>query len=179
MAKLSRKAANILLLLSGVASIILGLWAFWDPQDTLLLFASLIGLAALVSGVLALAAYVGGERRWHRGWVLARGIIDMLIGVLLLWNVGITAAVLPWVMAFWAIFAAILYLSQALSMHSAGVKGWGMLLISALLAGIVGLLMLLIYPFGVFVVTFNIGFFLIFLGVSTLVAASSALSSSD
>lgn len=167
---------RLLLLVSGVCLILLGLWALIEPAQTLLLLVGLIGAGALISGVCYLLAYFFTNRppSGDRGWMLVRGLIDIAVGALLLWNIGVAASILPWVVGLWAVFSGALYLAHAVAMKSSARSSWWLMLLSGLLSIVIGVLMIVNPWFGAFVISFQIGFFLLLFGVTSVMAASSS-----
>src|SRR5215212_4464036 len=98
----------------GVAAVLFGLAALIWPGLTLAVLIVLYGAYALVDGIFAVVAGVragGGTRRWL---LLAEGILGVLAGLVALLFPSITALVLLYVIAFWAIFGGILRIVSAI-----------------------------------------------------------------
>lgn len=76
---------RILWLVSGIALILAGIYALFNPTQTILSMATLLGVVTLLSGIFSIAAYftqmgqIAGA-----GWILADGVLDVLLGILLL-----------------------------------------------------------------------------------------------
>ena len=78
-------------LFAGVVMLLLGGMIWFNPFDTLIALAFYIGISFIIAGLFYLvSAY---ELRF--GWYLLVGSFDMLVGVVLISNLGITAASLP------------------------------------------------------------------------------------
>jgi uncharacterized membrane protein HdeD (DUF308 family) len=73
-------AARILFLLLGVLLIVLGILCLRAPQRTIAVLVLLFGISCVVSGVLELFhGFTGGG-----GWAIASGVVNVLIGVVVL-----------------------------------------------------------------------------------------------
>src|SRR5215217_5206151 len=101
------------LLLRGIAAVLFGLAALFWPGLTLFVLIVFFGAYALVDGIFAIIAGIGGSggRRWL---VLAEGALGVLAGLVAFFYPGITALVLLYVIAFWAIFTGILEVVMAI-----------------------------------------------------------------
>ena len=73
---------------------------------------------------------------YNWGWNLAGGIIDLLIGILLLANPGLSVVFLLFYVGFALIFRAIMTIGWAVYLNKLGFRNWGWVLF----AGIIGLL---------------------------------------
>lgn len=99
----------------GLAAIIFGILAFVLPEGTLFALILLFGAYSLVDGVFAVVAAIRGSgRRWL---LLAEGILGILAGLVTLVLPGLTAFVLLYIIAFWAIFTGIARIVLAISLR--------------------------------------------------------------
>jgi len=91
-----------LMLVRGILGVILGVMLFAWPEKSAEAFVMLFGLFAIVTGLLSIFGAVSAR---HHVWGLSltSGILTLLIGlVAFLWP-GITATVLVWLVAVWAL----------------------------------------------------------------------------
>lgn len=72
------------------------------------------------------------------------GIFDILIGVIFVSNLGITAATMPIIFAFWSLSIGIVQLVEAYQLRKLGFS-WGMSVISGVV-GVVFAYLILAYP---------------------------------
>src|ERR1700738_1289967 len=105
-----------LVMLRGVAAILFGVLAVAWPGVTLLALAVLFGLYALIDGVTAMVLAVTERsndtpRRWFHGLLGATGI---LAGVIAISWPGLTALVLLFIIAFWALVVGVLQVITAI-----------------------------------------------------------------
>lgn len=102
-----------LLILEGVVNLLIGAVAFLRPDLTVLVIVTLLGLWAVVSGALMLAAAFrlhAGHGRW---WLALSGAISILWGVLLYTSPVAGALVLAWWMGGYALVFGIVLLVLA------------------------------------------------------------------
>jgi len=104
-----------LVALRGVAGIIFGILAFVMPGITLATLILLFGIYALVDGVLdVIAAVRGGRRQEERWWaLLIEGLVGIAAGIVALARPGLTAVVLLYLIAAWAIVTGVFELVAA------------------------------------------------------------------
>lgn len=97
---------NWQLIVAGILFIIFGLVCAFFPGLTLASIAFIVGAAFVVSGVVNIATFIRDhELLGFSGWILAYGILDVLIGAMFVIHPFAFAAVLPWVIgAFVLIF---------------------------------------------------------------------------
>jgi uncharacterized membrane protein HdeD (DUF308 family) len=96
--------------------VVFGVVALIWPDITLRALVLLYGFYALVDGLLALAALLVGGRLVadRRGWLVVEGIAGIVAGVVsFLWP-GITALVLLYLIAVWAIATGLLEVAVAI-----------------------------------------------------------------
>ena len=95
------------------------------------------GAAFLVSGIFDIISYIRFRKQADfSGWMLAYGILDIIVGALFLIYPVAFAAVIPWVIGFYFVAFGIFETYGAIKLKGAGVKMWGWILVS----GIIGLL---------------------------------------
>lgn len=129
-----------LLGIRGLAAVLFGLVAILWPGWTLLVLIIFFGVYALVDGVAAMIASFHGRRHSRQWWLLLiGGLIGVAIGVLTFVWPAITALVLLYLIASWAIVTGFFELAAAFSVWLPFPFRW-----TLALAGVVSLL------FGVF-----------------------------
>jgi uncharacterized membrane protein HdeD (DUF308 family) len=158
------------LALRGVAAVLFGLAALIWPGLTLAVLIVLYGAYALVDGIFAVVAGVragGGTRRWL---LLAEGILGVLAGLVALFFPGITALVLLYVIAFWAIFGGILRIVSAILLRREIDNEWSMAL-SGVLSVLLGVILAVLPGVGLLSLAWLIGVFALGVGVTLIVLA--------
>ena len=105
-----------MVLIKGIIMILLAIFIFSSPGGALLAFALYIGIALLFTGFLILFRGIASRKdnsQW--GWSVFEGLLDIFLGYILLANPLVTAAILPWIFGFWAVFYGILLIIGSFS----------------------------------------------------------------
>lgn len=96
-------------LIMGVLLLMLAVVIFTFPIENFYAITWLIGLFVLINGVIQIVyrrkakALVGG----NQNWILFMGIVDILFGLIVIFNVGASSAFFIYMFAFWFIFSSI------------------------------------------------------------------------
>lgn len=155
------------LLLRGIAAVLFGLAALLWPGLTLYVLIIFFGAYALVDGVLAIVAGIRGTegRRWL---LLSEGILGVLAGLIAFFYPGITALVLLYVIAFWAILTGVLEVVMAISLRREIENEWLMGLGGAL-SVLFGVVLAVLPGVGLLSLVWLIGIYAIVFGVALVV----------
>jgi uncharacterized membrane protein HdeD (DUF308 family) len=107
-----------LIVLRGLLAIAFGVFAYLQPAITLTTLVLVFGAFALVNGVLAVVSAIGGRKTDEHWWVLLlEGVLGILLGVLTLRAPGITALVLVFYIAAWALVTGVLEIVAAIRLR--------------------------------------------------------------
>lgn len=117
--------------LRGAAAVIFGILAFAWPGVTLAVLVLFWGAYALVDGILALvsAFRTGHDHRWA---LLIEGIVGIGAGVITFAYPGLTALVLVYIIAFWALITGLLEIVAAFRLRKVIDNEWWLGLSGAL-----------------------------------------------
>lgn len=131
--------------LRGLAGMTFGLVTFFAPGISLAALVLVFGAYAFADGVLAIISAIRRERPGER-WVLLllEGIAGIAAGVVTLLWPGITALVLLYVIAAWALVTGVLEIAVAIRLRKA-IKGEWLLILSGILSVALGV-MLVLWP---------------------------------
>ena len=91
-------------LLLGLLYILIAICLMFTPLASYVALSVLFSVSMFVSGTLEILFAVTNRKNissW--GWYLASGIIDLILGIYLMANIGLSMAVLPFIVAFWLI----------------------------------------------------------------------------
>jgi uncharacterized membrane protein HdeD (DUF308 family) len=106
------------LVVRGAMAIVLGIFAFVWPQETIAALVLIFGAIALVDGTLAVVASIAGRSLTPYWWVLLlQGLLGIAVGVLTLVNPVITAVALLIYIAVWAIGMGVLQVAAAVTLR--------------------------------------------------------------
>lgn len=153
------------LVLRGVVAVLFGLLAFLWPGITLIVLVMLFGAYAVIDGLFAIGAAVRIHRLDGRWWgLLIEGILGVVVGIVTLVWPAITALVLLYLIAFWAIFTGILELIAAIHLRRE-IQGELLLGLGGMISIVFGLLLLLRPGTGALAVVWLIGAYALVFGV--------------
>lgn len=130
-------------LLLGVLYLFAGFWVIRTPMESYITLSIVFSLFILVSGIFEVAFALSSRneiRGW--GWYLAGGILDLIIGSLLISQPMMSMIVLPLYVGFWLLFRGIMATGFAFSLKSYGVSNWGWLLLFGILTLLFSVLLL-------------------------------------
>ena len=151
------------LVLRGVAGVIFGVLTFLFPAVTLGGLILLFGAYAIVDGIFNIVAAFSG-RTGQRWWQLGlEGIVSIAAGVVTFAMPGLTALVLLWVIAGWAIVTGVLEIVAAIRLRKHIDNEWWLAL-SGVASVIFGALLFAMPVAGALAVTLWIGAYAIVFG---------------
>ena len=155
------------LLLRGIAAVLFGLAALFWPGLTLYVLVIFFGAYVLVDGVFAIAAGIRGSG--GRGWLLlAEGVLGVLAGLVALFWPGISALVLLYVIAAWAIFTGILKVVMAISLRREIENEW-LMIVSGVLSVVFGVVLGALPGVGLLSLVWLVGIYALIFGVALIV----------
>jgi uncharacterized membrane protein HdeD (DUF308 family) len=105
-----------LMLIWGILVALFGLCALFWPHLTLLTLIFLFGAFALVNGILGIATAIQQRHEFPYWWAaLGAGVVSLLIGLAVMFWPHLTALVLLYLIATWAIITGVFQLAEAMS----------------------------------------------------------------
>jgi len=156
------------LALRGLVAVLFGLLTFILPGITLVTLVLLFGVYALVDGVFNVIAFFRVAS--HHWALLIEGIIGIIAGVLTFAWPAITAIVLLYVIAFWAIFTGVFEIVAGIRLRKAIANEW-LLLVIGVLSLMFGVLILFAPGAGALAIVLWIGAYALVFGVFLLALA--------
>jgi uncharacterized membrane protein HdeD (DUF308 family) len=153
-----------LILLRGVCAVLFGVLTFVWPGVTLVTLVLLYGAYALIDGVLALAAAVMGGAPAPRWWLAVAGLLGIAAGLVTLFLPGMTALVLLYFIAFWAIAVGVMQVVGAIRLRKEIDNEWWLAAAGAL-SVLFGLLLIVQPGAGALALIFTIGVYAIVYGI--------------
>ena len=142
-----------LMMIAGVLVIAAGIAVFAFPLESYVTLSILFGVLMLVVGAAKLiAASTSGNYFMMRGYVITGGVLDLILGMLLCINPGVSLVMLPILMGFWIMYNSFIIIGLAGDMETFGIRGTGWTMAGGILLLILSVLVL-INPFGAGVAT--------------------------
>lgn len=160
-----------LLLIVGIALFVVGILIFVYPAQSYIGMAVLFGWVMLVTGILEVVLSAANRHFvTGRGWMLAGGIIEIILGIILIFNVSLSAATLPIFLGFWLMFRGFSAIGLGGDMSAMEIAGSGWTVFTGILLLLCSL-WILFQP-----LVFGTTAVIVWVGISLLVAGIAAFS---
>ena len=159
-----------LLLLRGIAAIIFGLLAFAWPGLTLVTLILFYGAFALVDGGLAVVAAITGGAPGSRWWLAIIGLLGIAAGLVTFMMPGLTAIVLLFFIAGWAIATGVLQIIGAIKLRKEIDNEW-LLILGGIISVLFGVTMMLAPGAGALALVWVIGAYSVVIGATFVALA--------
>ena len=157
-----------LLLIVGIALFAVGVLTFVFPAQSYLGMSLVFGWLMLISGILEVVLS-SANRHFitGRGWMMAGGIIEIILGIILIFNVALSAATLPIFLGFWLMLRGFSSIGLGGDMSALEIPGAGWTVFTGVLLLLCSL-WILFQPlvFGTTAVIVWVGITLLFAGVA-------------
>jgi uncharacterized membrane protein HdeD (DUF308 family) len=157
------------LALRGIAAVLFGILAFFWPGMTLAVLVILFGAYALIDGILGLMAAFTSETH-HRIALAVEGVVSILAGLAAFAWPGLTALVLLYIIAFWAIVTGVLEIVAALRLRRVIANELG-LIVGGILSIAFGIILVVAPGAGALTVVYLIGAYAVIFGIALLALA--------
>jgi uncharacterized membrane protein HdeD (DUF308 family) len=132
------------LLVRGVLLIILGILMLVWPISALWVFAILFVAYLFIDGVMSIVQGFSDRKAGRpAGWEFTQGALSILLGaVILIWPKE-SGVVFVFIIAIWAIIAAVLGIVASVGLRKVPGSGWGWILAWSILAGLFGIALMI------------------------------------
>lgn len=134
---------------------------FRHPAETYATLAVFFGILILASGVVQILVGAYAPADTGRGWMIATGIVESVLGVVLMLNIAISATLLPIFFGFWLLFRGLSMIGFASDLRGAGIKGTGWTIFWGVLLMLCALL-IIVYPGA------GVGLIIVWLGIALM-----------
>lgn len=160
-----------MLALRGVLATLFGLVALFVPGIALLAFIFVFAAYAIIDGIIAVVVAIrerGTLNRW--GWVLVEGILSVVAGIFAFAYPGMTAFVLLYIVAAWAVLTGIMEIVAAVVLREYLSREWTLAL-AGVLSLIFGIVLFAFPGAGLLSILWLVGVYSIVFGVLFIVRA--------
>ena len=154
--------------LRGLIAILFGIFAIARPGLTVGAFVMLFAVYALLDGLFAVAAALGGGTGTPWWALIARGVFSILAAAVAFFYPGLTAIALLYVIAFWAILIGLVEITVAIRLRKE-ISGELFLAIAGVLSILFGLFLIARPGTGALAVITIIGCYAIVFGIMVMV----------
>lgn len=157
--------------LKGILAIILGIIALFYPEITLSVLAIVFSIFLLIGGTIALTS-AWRNRKFNQYWThwFIEGTLDVIIGLLILFNPQISVTLFLGLMALWAILEGIILLFSYFRFRKY-ITRRNIILFAALISLFFGLTVLFNPAISTIALSALIGLYAIFYGIFSVLTA--------
>lgn len=159
-------------LLLGIVFILFAIYLMFAPLASYIALSILFSVSMFVSGVFEIAFAVSNRRNissW--GWYLTGGIIDLILGIFLMINPGLSMSVLPFILAFWLMFRGFSATGYAMDLKRYGTRNWGWYIAFGILAILCSIGIIWQPGIGAFTLVYMVAYALLIIGVFRITVA--------
>lgn len=160
-----------LIALRGLFAIIFGILAFVWPGPTIAALIILFGAYVLVDGIFSVIAGIAAYGERERWWaVLLEGLASIAIGLITFFWPNVTALVLLYFIAVWAIVTGVLEIAAAIQLRRVITGEWLMIL-TGIASMVFGILLVIFPGAGALAMLWVIASYAIIFGVLMIILA--------
>ncbi len=159
------------MMLRGVAALIFGLLTLFNPGITLVVLVIFFGAYAIVDGIFAIiTALVHRREERHSVALLINGLISLAVGIATFVWPGITAFVLLYLIAAWALITGVMEIVTAIRLREV-IRGEWLLVLAGVLSILFGILLFFRPGAGALAVVLWIGAYAMVFGILLIALA--------
>lgn len=131
-------------LLNGILFILLGTWMLTTPGESFKTFSIIIGLIVSLSGLSEVVASIYYRRR-HEEWIwnTSGGLLDLVIGVLILFDPKVFLIIVTLAISISLLFAAVVLIRSSITSSREGKRTWPWKLAFGILILLLGIVLIL------------------------------------
>ena len=155
--------------LLGIGFIGLSFWFYATPIETYISLAVFFSYAMFITGIFEIINAISSiktSKQWSI--LLIGGIIDLVLGYLLITNENLTMEVLPILVGIWFVIRSLAFFLTYGKLKSSSIKHTGWFLVAAILTLLFGLAILAKPVLGQLTLVFTISFAFFFMGLFRL-----------
>ena len=155
-----------ILLVRGLAAIFFGVLCFAQPGLSLATLVLMFGAYSIVDGVLGVFVAVSGRKEIEDWWVLLLwGLVSIIVGILTFAAPDITALILLFYIAIWAVASGVLQIALAIRLRKE-IEGEWLMILAGVLSIAFGLILMVKPGEGALAVIWIIGGYAVAFGVA-------------
>jgi uncharacterized membrane protein HdeD (DUF308 family) len=130
-------------LIKGALIIVLGIWMLKMPRESFNAMLMVIGVIIAIGGVLEafLALYYKKVlKEW--GWNFSAGVLDILVGILLIANPDAILMLITLFISFWLVLRGVLTIWEAIELRKESEKKWRWILLLGILLMLLAIILI-------------------------------------
>jgi uncharacterized membrane protein HdeD (DUF308 family) len=156
------------LALRGVIAVLFGLLTFFIPGVTLISLVLLFGFYAILDGIFDIVSAM--KAPGHHWPLLVEGIVGIVAGIVTFMWPGITAMVLLYLIAFWAILTGVLEIVAGIRLREV-IANEMLLILMGVISTLFGILIIIFPGAGALAIIIWIGAYAVVFGIILIVLA--------
>jgi uncharacterized membrane protein HdeD (DUF308 family) len=130
-------------LIAGIIFIVVGIWVFATPAESYVALSIVFSITFLVNGIFETYFSIANKDELENwGWSLALGIMNLIVGVVLLLHPEISMTTLPFFVGFVVLYRSIMAVSFSLDLKNYGILDWGSLMVVGILGILFGFILI-------------------------------------
>lgn len=158
--------------LAGVAFLIAGFYVLRHPDVSLISIVLVFSIVSIVQGIAWIASYLRFKDTFNWSWLnMIGGVVDIVIGLIFLFNGGLGASTLAILFAIWFILDSLVSLIFAIRMKGFNTGMMVLIMILSVISLIAGILMLMNPVVSALTLVTLVGFYLLVFGINDIMAA--------
>lgn len=159
-------------LILGVMLLISAYWMFATPIESFVGLASLFSALIFVSGLFSVFFAISNKEDIDNfGLYLAGGILDVLIGFILLKYPGLTLVLFSMFIGFWLLFRGFNLISVSFKIKKIGDANWGWILFFGIMVVVFAMMSIVNPLIGAGYLVYTLAFTLVLFGVANIALA--------
>jgi uncharacterized membrane protein HdeD (DUF308 family) len=160
------------LLIRGIVAVLFGLAAILWPGLTVLLLVALFGIYAFIDGIVDVVAAFRESKTVPNWWLLLlEGLVGIVIGIIAFFWPAITALILLYLIAIWAIVTGIFEIGAVFSKEHRPLGSEWTLGAAGVISIILGIILVLEPRGGLLALVWTVGIYAIIFGILLLIRA--------
>jgi uncharacterized membrane protein HdeD (DUF308 family) len=161
-----------LVLLRGILAILFGIAVLAWPKATVVVFLVLFAIFSILDGILDIMMGVQAKGERGRWLVFLQGALAIIAGIIAVVWPSVTAVVLLWLVALWAILSGAMEIAGSLELRRLGQPRWWWHTVAGVLAIVLGAILLFGNPTrGILAILWAVGVLAIASGIALIIAA--------
>lgn len=159
-------------LLIGILFVVGAFILMFNPIESYTVLAIAFAIFMFIEGIFEIIFSFSNKNilpGW--GWYLALGILDLVLGAFLIIFPGMTAAIIPFILALWLMFRGFSIIGTSLELQQYGNRTWGWYLALGILSVLCAIGIIFFPVVGAFSVIYILSFTFLFLGIARILLA--------
>lgn len=158
-------------LITGIIFIISGIYIFRTPLASYLTLSMIFAAIFFVTGIMEVVNAFSNRQYPNWGWSLAGGIVDLVLGIMLISSPALSATILPLYVGITILFHSIMGIGSSLALKKVGIKSWATVMIFSILGLLFAILMIANPVFGGLTIVYYTAISFIMIGVFQIMLA--------